>query len=88
MVPMESRTKIVATLGPASEAPEVLDRLLLAGVDMVRLNLSHGTVDEHVRRLREVRICLTKSFDFRTCSSVDRRACTRVEIVAPASRGG
>lgn len=40
------------------------------------------------RRLREVRICLTKSFDFRTCSSVDRRACTRAEIVAPASRGG
>ena len=40
------------------------------------------------RRLREVRICLTKSFDFRTCSSVDRRACTRDEIVAPASRGG
>lgn len=40
------------------------------------------------RRLREVRICLTKSFDFRTCSSVDRRACKRTEIVAPASRGG
>ena len=40
------------------------------------------------RRLREVRICLTKSFEFRTCSSVDRRACTRPEIVAPASRGG
>lgn len=60
MVPMESRTKIVATLGPASEAPEVLDRLLLAGVDMVRLNLSHGTVDEHVRRLREVRAAATR----------------------------
>jgi len=40
------------------------------------------------RRLREVRICLTKSFDFRTCSGVDRRACVRDEIVAPASRGG
>ena len=39
------------------------------------------------RRLREVRICLTKSFEFRTCSSVDRRDCTREEIVAPASRG-
>lgn len=39
-------------------------------------------------RLREVRICLTKTFDFRTCSSVDRRACRRDEIVAPASRGG
>ncbi len=52
---MESRTKIVATLGPASSSPEVLDRLLLAGVDVVRLNLSHGTVEEHVARLHEVR---------------------------------
>jgi pyruvate kinase len=52
---MESRTKIVATLGPASESPEVLDRLILAGVDVVRLNLSHGTVDEHVLRLKAVR---------------------------------
>jgi pyruvate kinase len=55
MVPMESRTKIVATLGPASESAEVLDRLLVAGVDVVRLNLSHGSVDEHVRRLHDVR---------------------------------
>lgn len=55
MVGMESRTKIVATLGPASEAPEVLDRLIVAGVDVVRLNLSHGSVDEHVHRMRAVR---------------------------------
>ena len=55
MVPMESRTKIVATLGPASESAEVLDRLLVAGVDVVRLNLSHGSIDEHVRRLHDVR---------------------------------
>lgn len=52
---MESRTKIVATLGPASESPEMLDRLLLAGVDVVRLNLSHGTVEDHVLRLHAVR---------------------------------
>ena len=52
---MESRTKIVATLGPASEGPEVLDALLRAGVDVVRLNLSHGTVESHVERLRAVR---------------------------------
>jgi pyruvate kinase len=48
---MTRATKIVATLGPASASPDVLDRLLLAGVDVVRLNLSHGSVDEHVRRL-------------------------------------
>ncbi|MCU1358751.1 MAG: pyk, partial [Ilumatobacteraceae bacterium] len=52
---MESRTKIVATLGPASESPEVLDRLLLAGVDVVRLNLSHGSLEEHIGRMRAVR---------------------------------
>lgn len=55
MVPMESRTKIVATLGPASEAPEVLDAMIRAGVDVVRLNLSHGTIEEHVARLHAVR---------------------------------
>jgi pyruvate kinase len=52
---MESRTKIVATLGPASASPDVLDRLVLAGVDVVRLNLSHGSVEEHVERLHAVR---------------------------------
>jgi len=52
---MESRTKIVATLGPASDAPDVLDQLIRAGVDVVRLNLSHGSVDEHLERLGRVR---------------------------------
>ena len=52
---MDSRTKIVATLGPASEPPEVLDALLHAGVDVVRLNLSHGRVEEHVARVHAVR---------------------------------
>ncbi|MCU1392920.1 MAG: pyk [Ilumatobacteraceae bacterium] len=52
---MKRRTKIVATIGPASEAPEVLEALLRAGVDVVRLNLSHGPLDEHVQRLRIVR---------------------------------
>lgn len=52
---MDSRTKIVATLGPASESPDVLDRLIAAGVNVVRLNLSHGSVEEHVQRLHAVR---------------------------------
>jgi pyruvate kinase len=52
---MNSRTKIVATLGPASDSPEVLDAMLLAGVDVVRLNLSHGQLAEHVKRLQAVR---------------------------------
>ncbi len=51
----DTRTKIVATLGPASETPEVLDELLLAGVDVVRLNLSHGTLESHLERMQAVR---------------------------------
>ena len=52
---MESRTKIVATLGPASADADVLDRMILAGVDVVRLNLSHGAVEDHIVRLHAVR---------------------------------
>jgi len=48
-------TKIVATLGPASESPDVLRLLLKAGVDVFRLNFSHGTPVEHARRLRLLR---------------------------------
>ena len=39
---MTRGTKIVATLGPATSDPEVLERLIRAGVDVVRLNFSHG----------------------------------------------
>ena len=49
------RTKIVATLGPASNSPEVLEQLILAGIDVARLNFSHGTPDEHRARARLVR---------------------------------
>ncbi|MBT3236626.1 MAG: pyruvate kinase [Bdellovibrionales bacterium] len=45
---MSRRTKIVATLGPATDQPEVLDRLIKAGVDVVRINLSHGTSEDHL----------------------------------------
>ncbi|MGH2403321.1 MAG: pyruvate kinase [bacterium] len=49
------RTKIIATLGPASEASETFRGLLAAGVDIVRLNFAHGTPDDHLRRLRTAR---------------------------------
>ena len=52
---MNARTKIVATLGPATDEPEVLDALLTAGVNVVRINLSHGPIDQHIARLRAVR---------------------------------
>lgn len=49
------RTKIVATLGPASNSPEVIEQLILAGLDVARLNFSHGTPDEHKARARLIR---------------------------------
>jgi pyruvate kinase len=52
---MSRATKIVATLGPASSDPEVLERLLRAGVDVVRLNFSHGKAQDHIERARLVR---------------------------------
>ena len=52
---MTRATKIVATLGPASSDPAVLERLLLAGVDVVRLNFSHGKAQDHIDRANLVR---------------------------------
>jgi pyruvate kinase len=48
-------TKIVATLGPATDAPGILEQLLAAGVDVFRLNASHGTQQEHADRIAAVR---------------------------------
>ena len=52
---MERRAKIMATLGPASSSGEVVARMLGAGLDVVRLNLSHGSHDEHRALIRTVR---------------------------------
>jgi pyruvate kinase len=49
------RTKIVATIGPASDAPETLEAMLRAGMNVARLNLSHGSFDEHKARLTRIR---------------------------------
>jgi pyruvate kinase len=51
------RTKIVCTIGPASSSPEVIEQLIQAGMDVARLNFSHGTREDHARviaRIREV----------------------------------
>ena len=58
---MPRQTKIVATLGPASSSPEVLERLIAAGVDVVRLNFSHGTAQDHIDRAKLVRACAEKA---------------------------
>jgi len=52
---MPRATKIVATLGPASSSPEVLAQMIRAGVDVVRLNFSHGKAQDHIDRANLVR---------------------------------
>ena len=54
------RAKIVCTLGPATDRPETLEKLIGAGMDVARLNFSHGTYAEHARRLRLVRRLASK----------------------------
>ena len=45
------RTKIIATLGPSTDDPEVLEGMIRAGVDVLRLNFSHGKEEDHRRRV-------------------------------------
>ncbi len=49
------RTKIVCTIGPASESEETLEQLILAGMNVARLNFSHGDHDEHLVRIERIR---------------------------------
>ncbi|MDM8566280.1 pyruvate kinase [Candidatus Halobeggiatoa sp. HSG11] len=54
---MLRRTKIIATLGPATDDPKMLDKIIQAGVDVVRLNFSHQNAEVHQKRLEAVRAC-------------------------------
>ncbi len=57
---MHRATKIVATIGPASSDPDTLVRMIAAGVDVVRLNFSHGKAQDHIERARLVREAAAK----------------------------
>ncbi|RPH92021.1 MAG: pyruvate kinase, partial [Lysobacterales bacterium] len=46
------RTKIIATLGPATDQPQVLEGMILAGANVFRLNMSHGAAEEQLARAR------------------------------------
>ncbi len=52
---MNRKTKIVATIGPASQERDTLLRLIQSGLDVARLNFSHGTFDEHAERIKMIR---------------------------------
>ena len=56
---MFRRTKIIATLGPATDNDLVLEKLIRAGIDLVRINFSHGDRSDHKRRIEVVRACAT-----------------------------
>ena len=49
------RTKIVCTIGPASDSEKVLEALFKEGLDVCRLNFSHGTQEEHLERLKRIK---------------------------------
>src|SRR4029077_8666578 len=67
------------TLGPASSDAAVLERMFLAGVDVVRLNFSHGTADDHRKRAELVR---------ETCRKVDRAVGIMADLQGPKIRVG
>lgn len=72
-------TKIVATLGPASSDPQVLEAMLRAGVDVVRLNFSHGTAQDHMERAHLVRSC---------AQAVGREVAIMADLQGPKIRVG
>jgi pyruvate kinase len=72
-------TKIVATLGPSSSDAAVLEKMFLAGVDVVRLNFSHGTAEDHVKRAETVR---------EVCRKVGRAVGIMADLQGPKIRVG
>lgn len=54
------RTKIICTIGPASESQAALEQMVKAGMNVARLNFSHGTQEEHARRIRDIRLIQQK----------------------------
>ncbi len=57
---MNRKAKIVATIGPASESQTILEKLVAAGMDVARLNFSHGTSESHSTRIQSIRAVSTR----------------------------
>jgi len=73
------KTRIVCTIGPASESPEVMDQLLLAGMNIARLNFSHGTFEDHRRIIENLR---------GSSRRLDRRLAIMADLPGPKMRIG
>jgi len=78
------KTKIVATIGPASDSPAILKKMMQAGMNVVRINLSHGSYDEQQQRLDRVR-AVAKEIGANIAVMVDTRG---IEIRTGLLQGG
>ncbi|MEO6027375.1 MAG: pyruvate kinase [Candidatus Binatia bacterium] len=74
-----NKTKIVATIGPASESPEMLERLIRAGLNVARLNFSHGDFAGHAERIARIRAA---------AKAVGRRVAIMADLPGPKMRVG
>src|SRR5215475_625099 len=74
-----NKTKIVATIGPASESPDVLARLIRAGLDVARLNFSHGSPAKHAEVIQRIR---------NAARETGRRVAIMTELPGPKLRLG
>jgi pyruvate kinase len=74
-----TKTKIVATIGPASETSEMLERLIRAGVNIARLNFSHGYLPGHAERIKRIRSA---------ADAVGRRVAIMADLPGPKMRIG
>jgi len=75
----EHKTKIVATIGPASNSPEILEGLIRAGMNIARLNFSHGSFDEHAEVIDRIRAA---------SKTTDRRVAIMGDLPGPKMRLG
>ena len=76
---MQKKTKIVCTLGPACDSEELLREMLLSGMNVARLNFSHGSHEEQLGRLKRFR---------RVCGQLDLPAAVILDTKGPEIRLG
>lgn len=74
-----NKTKIVCTIGPASESPEILERMVAAGMNVARLNFSHGDFERHRQCIENIRAAAHK---------LDRRVAIAADLPGPKIRIG
>src|SRR4051812_34393264 len=79
MLARSHKTRIVATIGPASEPPAILERMLIAGMDVARLNFSHGDVADHARVIGNLRAA---------SEATGRRVAIMADLPGPKMRVG